>query len=132
MIRLQTNSEDAALTHGVAAARNIANLHSGQHQVFVAHQLRNSGCHLRRYAARNLLELFFACRIIQNVFAKFADDHTADRRKGRFVVSLKDQAGDFVVLRIDQRAIEDVGQRQIGQRYLGRYTFSFRGGGDAC
>src|SRR5690242_14559204 len=43
MVGLQANAEHAALAHGVAAARNYANLVSAQHQIFVAHQLGYSG-----------------------------------------------------------------------------------------
>ena len=48
MVGLQANAQHAALAHGVAAARDHANLVRGQHQVLVAHQLGYGGGNFRR------------------------------------------------------------------------------------
>ena len=42
MIRLHADAEHSALAHGVAAARDIADFRCGQHQVLVAHDLREA------------------------------------------------------------------------------------------
>ena len=75
MVRLHANAEYAALTHGIAAARDVANPRRGQHKIFVTHDLC---CRRRDFRDDGLLhsvQLLFGGSVVEQKFAKLAHRH---------------------------------------------------------
>ena len=75
MIRLHPNAQNAALAHGVAATRDVANARRGQHQILVAHNLRHGCGDFRNDGALNRAQFAFGSGVIEQPLAEFADGH---------------------------------------------------------
>lgn len=78
MVWLQANAEYAALAESIPTTGNVANFGCGEHQVFVAHQLRYSRRHFGRNAPLEGLQVGFGGLAVEDQFAKFADGQMAD------------------------------------------------------
>ena len=121
MIGLEANSQHAPLSHGVAAAGDHPYPGSGQHQVFIAHQLGNGGGHLRSDGPVQAREVRLSGFIIQDELAQFAYAHCADFLEGLLVVGFQQQPAYLILSRIDQRMGDDVAERHLRQPAFGRY-----------
>jgi hypothetical protein len=119
MVGLQPDSQHARLAHGVTAARDHANLGRGQHQVFVAHQLGYSRRNLRRDRPLQALQVVTTGFIAQDELAQLAYRHALDGLECLAVVGFENQPGYIVDLGRDQRRVDDLPQREVGQRVLG-------------
>src|SRR5215468_7815274 len=96
MIWLKTNAKNAALSHGVAAAGDIADSGGCHHQVFVAHDLGHGRGDLWNDGPLNFAQLLFAGRIRENKFAELTDGHAADRSKRFLIECLPNKPSDVV------------------------------------
>src|ERR1700746_999516 len=102
MIGLHTDSQDAALSHGVAAAGYISDLGGRQHEVLVAHQFGYGGGNFRDDGPAKALKFLLASRVVENELAELAHRHASYRLKGRFIKAFEDEPGDLVVGRVNQ------------------------------
>jgi hypothetical protein len=84
-------------------------------QILVAHQLTGPGCHFRRDSGRQFGQTFGGCLVRQQPVAKAANGEVGDRRESLVIVSVEDEAGDFVGLVRDDRVAQERGQRQVRQ-----------------
>ena len=58
-------------------------------------------------------------RLREEPIAEIADREVGDRREGRLVVGVDDEARDLVGLVGDHRLVEKAAQRQVGEGHLG-------------
>jgi hypothetical protein len=91
----------------------------GQHQVFVAHQLGYSRRNLRRDRPLQALQVVTTGFIAQDELAQLAYRHALDGLECLAVVGFENQPGYIVDLGRDQRRVDDLPQREVGQRVLG-------------
>src|SRR6267378_510094 len=131
MIGLDANAQHSALAYGIPAARYVPDLRRGQNQIFVAHDLGHGRDNFGSERPMELFQARFADRIVEDVFAELSDGHALYGRKAFLVESVKDQAGDVVGVRIDQRLLDNFGESQIRELALGCDAFAFRPRGDA-
>ncbi len=132
MIRLHADAQHAALAHGIAAARDVADLCGGEHQVLVAHDFRGGRGHFRndcRAAVR-------AGRASVVASSRNSSRNSPTVRlwiaaNASLVVGIEHQAAHFVGIGIDQRLLDDFGERQIGELALGGHAFALGARGDA-
>ena len=78
MVWLQANAENAAVTHSVSATRDVAKLGCREHQILVAHQLRDGCRHLRRDAPLEGLQISLRSPVVEDELTKRAHGHAAD------------------------------------------------------
>ena len=96
----------------------------GQHEILVAHDLGDGRGDLGNDGPLKALQIGFFGRVIQDVFAEFADRHALDGAERFLVERIKDQAGDVVVGRVDQRLADDFSEGEIRQSALGGHAFA--------
>ena len=123
--------QDAAFAQGVAAARHVANLAGGDDQILIAHQLGDRGDDFRRDAPRQRPQLLFAGRVVEQPFAELADGQRTQRIEGVAVERVEKEAAYVVFVGIDQRTIDDMAERHVGENELGGDAFAFGACGDA-
>ena len=99
MIGLQPHRQAAGQADGVAKARDHRAFRGHHHQVLQPADLAHRRRHFRRDAGRQRGEGTGVGRLVrQEPVAKTADSEMRDRREGRPVVRVDDQARDFVAL----------------------------------
>ena len=120
MVRLDADAQHPALAHRVAAAGHDPDLARGQHQVLVAHQLGRRRRDLRRRCPGGPRPASLAGRgVVEDPLAELADGQAAERCEGVAVERVEDQPADLVDVGIDQRVVDDLAERQVGQDELG-------------
>ena len=130
MIRLDADAHDAALAHRVATTGHHPDLARGQDQVLVAHQLGRRRGHLRSQPGPDRGQRLAGRRVVEDPFAELADGQTAEGLEGVAVERLADQPADLVGVGIDQRVVDDLAERQLGQDELGRHALALGPRGD--
>jgi len=131
VVRLQANRENAALAESVAATRDVANFGGGEDEVLVAHEF-GCGCgHFRSDGPLERFQVAFGGLIVEKEFAELADGHVAKRGEGVGIVGVENEAGDFVGFGGNQRIVEEIDEREIGEGALGGDAFALGSCGDA-
>src|SRR5579862_606744 len=125
MIRLHANAEHSALAHGISAARHIANFRCGEDQILVAHDLRERGSDFWNNRALKFFQIRLGSCIVEDVFAEFAHRQAFDRLEGVAVECVEYQAADFVLVRINQRLLDNFVECQIGKMAFRSDAFTF-------
>ena len=131
MIRLQPNRQPAGQADRVAEPRDDAALAGHQDEVLVAHQLADGGDHFRRQAGRKRAQQFGRRLVAQQPVAKLADGHVGHRLERGRIVRVDDQPRHFVGLVRNDRFIEKLPQRHVGERHLRGHALFVVLGGDA-
>ena len=131
MVGLEARRQPAGKPDGVAEARDHPAFRGDDHEVLVAHDLGDRGGHLRRDAGRERGERRGGGALAEQPVAEAADGEMGDRREGAGVVGVDDEARDLVVLVRDDRLVEEMRERQVGERHLRRHAFGGGRGGDA-
>ncbi len=126
MIGLHTNAQHAALAHGVAATRHVANSRSRQHQIFVAHDFRYGRGYFRNDGALDVLEVRFGGGVVEKAFTKFADGEAFQWLEIFPIEGIQNQAADVVLLRINQRILHNFVERQFGELAFRGHALAFR------
>ena len=80
--------------------KRVTTRHLARHrdQVLQAHDLGNGRDHFRRQSGRERRQAFRGGLFGEQPVAKLADGQMRDRREGRGIVRIADQARDFVLL----------------------------------
>ena len=135
VIGLDADTQHSTLAHGVAAACDVANPGAREHQILVAHQLGHCGDDFRDDGALNPLYLKVCGSVIEKELAKLSDGHTSEGAESFLVVGFKNQARDLVAggsdrRTIDQRAPDNILERQVGKFSFRRDSLSFRSCGN--
>ncbi len=115
------DGQPAGKPDGVAEARDHPAFRGDDDQVLVAHDLGDRRGHLRRDAGRRGGERRGGCGLAEQPVAKSADGQMRDRREGGGIVGVDDQPRDLVVLVGDDRLVEKMRERQVGERHLRRH-----------
>ena len=131
MIRLNANPQHAALSHRIAAARDVPNFRRGQDQVFVAHDLGGGRRNFWDDGPLHLLQLFFGGGVVEEVFAELAHGHAFDLLEALLVECFQNQAAHFVFGGIDYRLLHDFGERKVRELAFRRDAFALRSRGEA-
>ena len=131
MIRLHANPQHAALAHGVAAARHVANPRRGQHQILVAHNFRHGGGDFGNDGALDRAQFAFGGGIVEQALAEFANGDTFQRLEVFAIEGIQNQAAHVVLIRINQRILQNIVERQIRKLALCGNPFAFRSRGDS-
>src|SRR5882757_5897293 len=131
MVRLQANAENAALAHGISTTRNIANLACREHEILIAHQLRNGCGHLGRDAPLESLQVSFGGLIVEDELAKPAHGHASDPFESRGIMRFENESGDLVSFGRNKRIVQQINQRQVGQSALCGDALTLRSGSDS-
>ncbi|MNF58005.1 hypothetical protein D3C84_395500 [compost metagenome] len=131
VVGLQPGGEPAAQAHGVAKARDHADLLRHQHQILHAHDLRHGGGHFRRQAGGEGAQAGFVGVLAEQPVAQATHRQVADRGEGDAVVAVDDQAGDFVFFVGNQRLIEEVLEGNVRQGHLRGDALAIAGRSDA-
>lgn len=118
VVRLQAGGEPAAKAEGVAEAGDHADLLRHQDQVLDTHDLRYRRCHFRRQARSQGAQAGLVGGVAEQPVAEAADGEMGHRGEGVALVGVDDQAGDLVVLVGNQRLVEEVFERDVGQGHL--------------
>ena len=96
VIRLQASRHAPAQADGIAKTADHADFLRHQYQVLHAHDLRYRRRHFRRQAGGEGAQAGFVGAVAEQPVAKAADGQVADRGKGRQVMAVDDQPGDFI------------------------------------
>ena len=130
VVRLYADAQHAELAHRVPAARDVADLGAGQHQILVAHNFGGRRRYFRSDRPLQLLQFRLARGIVENAFAKFAHRQALYGLKGFLIEAFKNQAGDVVFIGVDRRLLDDFAKRQIRESALRRHALAFRPSGN--
>ena len=120
MIGLQPHAHPALQADGVAKGRGHGAFLGDQDQVLIAHQLGDACGHFRRDPARELRQRLPGRGVGQQPVAEAADGQRRDGCKARRIVAVDNQAGDLVVLVRDNSFIEELLERDVGERHARR------------
>ena len=132
MIGLHADAEHAALAHGVAAARDVANFGRGKNQVLVAHDFGDGGGNLGSDGPLQTLQVGVGGCVVENEFAELADRQAPDRagRPSSSKVS--------AIRRLTSSSSGSisgcwtiVAERKIGEFALGRHPLPLRARGQS-
>ena len=118
VVRLQPRRQPPGQADGVAKARDHAALARDDDQILHAHQLADRGDHLRRQPRRERGERAGIGLRRQQPVAEITDRQVRDRREGRGIVAVEDQARDLVILVRDHGLVQEGRERQLGERVL--------------
>jgi hypothetical protein len=119
VVGLQPDRHAPGQADGVAEAVDDPALAGHQDQVLVAHQLGDGGHHLRREAGRERARTAGVAASDSSQSRKPPTVRTGDRREGRRIVAVDDQARDLVVLIGNQASSRNCFSGSVGQRHLG-------------
>ena len=130
VIRLDADAQDAAPAHRVAATGYYPDLARGQDQVLVAHQLGRRRYHFRSQSGLDRGQRLAGRGVVENPVAERADGQAAEGLEGVGVERFADQPANLVGVRIDQRMVDDLAERQFSQDELGRHALALAPRGD--
>src|SRR4029077_13899053 len=102
MIGLHADSQDAPLSHSVAAECYISDLSRRQHEVLVAHQFGYGGGNFRYNCPAKVVKFLLASGIVENELAELAHCHASYWLKRLFIEAFQDEPGDLVVGWVNQ------------------------------
>ena len=130
MIGLQPHAHPPAQAYGVAKGRRHLTFFCDQDEILIAHQLRDRRGHFRRDPARQLVEDVRRGGVGQQPIAEGANGQRGYRRKGGRLMGIDDQAGDLVVFVRNDGLLQELPERNVGQRDPRRNHLRGAVGGD--
>ena len=105
MIGLYAHAKHTALAQSIAAAGNISNLRCRSDQIAIAHDLRDSRCHLGSNRPAQGVQVRVGGVFLQNHLAEFTDRQRGNGGEITLVPVVIDQAGNVI---FDQRVRYDL------------------------
>ncbi len=130
VVRLDPDAQHPALAHRVAAAGDDPHLARGQDEVLVAHQLGRRRHDLRSQARPDRGQGFARRGVVEDPIAKRAHGPAAEGPEDARIERFEDQPADLIGVGIDQRMVDDLAERQLGQHQLGGDAPAFGRRGD--
>ena len=124
MVRLKPGGKSAGKSDRVAECGDHAAFGADNDEVLHAHDFRYCGGHLRGQAGRQRGEAVGCRARLEQPLAKLADRQMGYRRKGRRVVTVVDQPGNFVLFIRDKIDLQEGLERKVRERHLGRHAFN--------
>jgi hypothetical protein len=114
MVGLHADAQHSRLAHRIAAARHVADLCGGHHEVLVAHDFGRGRRHFGKDGPLELLKIGAAGGIVEDVFAEFAYREALNGLEGFLPEAVEDEAAYVVLIGVDLRLPEDFAKGQIG------------------